>query len=184
MRRKTVPHKAASLIKRKGSRYCFVLIVVIGLAVSGPLYTSFPLHFSRKRRLFLITFLHWINESAQYVNEQDTAPGDKRSDYFQRFSRSFLLSRPLPKNHCWGSESLPVISELQHLGCLRHGNFKRPAGKGWPPVLSEEEFLTCNQLAHVSLSKYHIRERVFLASLGSLLSLLFRHHPTENFADF
>lgn len=75
-----------------------------------------------------------------------------------------------------------MISELRHLGCLGHGDFKKPAGKGWP-AFSEEEFLTCNQLAHVSLSKYPVRERDFLASLGSLLSLLFRPHPTENFAD-
>lgn len=54
-------------------------------------------------------------------------------------------------------------------------------GRVWPGALSKEEFLTCNQVAQDSLNKYHVRERDILASLGSLLSLIFRYHPTGNF---
>lgn len=45
------------------------------------------------------------------------------------------------------------------------------------------EFVTCNQVTHVSLNNYHVRKGDDFASLGSLLSLLLLCHPTENFVD-
>lgn len=42
-----------------------VLTVVIGLVICCFILNPFPPDFSKKRRLFLITVLHWINESPQ-----------------------------------------------------------------------------------------------------------------------